>query len=720
MEHEPVGRAEADFGRFDAKTVVRNVYILFSRSEIPVAAEDQEIMDLLHPSTPLPPWFTEEDLATYGDLYEKSGFQTALKVVVVAKDFGARPAYLFALLHPDRVLGIITMGVPYVPPGPSRYGDYLPEGFYISRWKEPVGRAEADFGRFDAKTVVRKVYIMFSKSDLPIAAEDQEIMDLVDPSTPLPPWFTEEDLATYGALYEKSGCKRFWRQASTLACSSTPGKSTGYCETRSSVCTSWSFSEPVGRAEADFGRFDAKTVVRKVYILFSRSEIPIAAENQEIMDLVDSSTPLPPWFTEEDLATYGSLYEKSGFQTALKVPYRFSRVDFLKEMALAEDPWINWSPMGSNDPGAEALKQNPAPVEFDHEVKKKPQCQRQIQIEDFSNNHRLTINQRGLDNVHSQIECDACKVVVVAKDFGARPAYLFALLHPDRVLGIITMGVPYVPPGPSRYGDYLPEGFYISRWKEPVGRAEADFGRFDAKTVVRKVYIMFSKSDLPIAAEDQEIMDLVDPSTPLPPWFTEEDLATYGALYEKSGLSMVKKYIHKVVIVAKDFGGKPAHLLALLHPERVLGIVKLGAPFAPPGPFRYGDSLPEGFYINRWKEPVGRAEAEFGRFDAKTVVRKVYILFSGSEIPIAAENQEIMDLVDSSTPLPPWFTEEDLATYGSLYEKSGFQTALKVPYRSLNEQFNLTETIVKAPALLIMGEKDFSFKFPGMEDYVRS
>ena len=82
-----------------------------------------------------------------------------------------------------------------------------------------------------------------------------------------------------------------------------------------------SFQEP-GRAEADFGRFDAKTVVRNVYILFSRSEIPIAAENQEIMDLVDPSTPLPPWFTEEDLAAYGALYEKSGFQTALQVPYR--------------------------------------------------------------------------------------------------------------------------------------------------------------------------------------------------------------------------------------------------------------------------------------------------------------------------------------------------------------------------------------------------------------
>ena len=77
----------------------------------------------------------------------------------------------------------------------------------------------------------------------------------------------------------------------------------------------------------------------------------------------------------------------------------------------------------------------------------------------------------------------------------------------------------------------------------------------------------------------------------------------------------------------------------------------------------------------------GRAEADFGRFDAKTVVRNIYILFSGSELPIAAENQEVMDLVDSSVPLPSWFSEEDLAAYGALYEKSGFRTALKVPYR---------------------------------------
>lgn len=177
--------------------------------------------------------------------------------------------------------------------------------------------------------------------------------------------------------------------------------------------------------------------------------------------------------------------------------------------------------------------------------------------------------------------------------------------------------------------------------------------------------------------------------------------------------------IPKVFLIAKDFGARPAYTFALLHPERVLGVVTMGVPYIPPGPRAFEKLLPEGFYISRWQEP-GRAEADFGRLDAKTVVRNVYILFSKSEIPIAAENQEIMDLVDPSTPLPPWFKEEDLAAYGALYEKSGFQTALQVPYRALREDPGITDPNVKAPALFIMGGKDYVNKFPGMEDYINS
>ncbi|KAF3327916.1 Bifunctional epoxide hydrolase 2 [Carex littledalei] len=126
------------------------------------------------------------------------------------------------------------------------------------------------------------------------------------------------------------------------------------------------------------------------------------------------------------------------------------------------------------------------------------------------------------------------------------------------------------------------------------------------------------------------------------------------------------------------------------------------------------DLLPEGYYVTRWQEP-GRAEADFGRFDVKRVVRTIYILFSKSEIPIAPEGKEIMDLADLSTPLPEWFTEEDLSIYASLYEKNGFTYPLQIPYRALHNIKGINvppDPTIQVPVLLIEGEKDYSNKHP--------
>ncbi|KAL3627713.1 hypothetical protein CASFOL_029076 [Castilleja foliolosa] len=176
--------------------------------------------------------------------------------------------------------------------------------------------------------------------------------------------------------------------------------------------------------------------------------------------------------------------------------------------------------------------------------------------------------------------------------------------------------------------------------------------------------------------------------------------------------------LSKVCLIGKDFGVRIVYLFSLLHPERVSGIITLGVPFAPPSRSPT-NRLTEGSYISRWQEP-GRAEADFSRFDCKTVVKNIYILFSRDEVPTASVDQEIMDILDLSTPLPPWFTEHDLAMYASLYEKSGFRTALQVPYRSLNEEFDIANRRVEVPALVITGLKDYSLKFPGVVDYIKS
>ncbi|CAL9045438.1 unnamed protein product [Musa banksii] len=172
--------------------------------------------------------------------------------------------------------------------------------------------------------------------------------------------------------------------------------------------------------------------------------------------------------------------------------------------------------------------------------------------------------------------------------------------------------------------------------------------------------------------------------------------------------------ISKVFIVAKNFGARTAYDFALQHPNRVHGVVTLGMPFVSSQGMSY-NTLPEGFYILRWREP-GRAEADFGRFDVKRLIRTIYILFSRCEIPITEEGQEIMDLADPSTPLPRWFTEEDLNAYVAPYEKSGFHFPLQMPYRGTG----IADPKIEVPVLLIMGEKDYAFKFLGMENYVRS
>ncbi|KAM7525111.1 hypothetical protein LguiA_015013 [Lonicera macranthoides] len=234
----------------------------------------------------------------------------------------------------------------------------------------------------------------------------------------------------------------------------------------------------------------------------------------------------------------------------------------------------------------------------------------------------------------------------------------------------------------------------------------------------RHQMIAVSNAGFRSIAPDYRGYGLSDPSS-------EPEKTTFVDFIEDTQVILNTLGISKVFAIGKDFGAMVAYGFALFHPKMVSGVITLGLPFMPPGPPAHHKRLPEGYYTKRWQEP-GRAEADFGRFDAKTVVRNIYILFSKSEIPIASENQEIMDLVEPSTPLPSWITEEEFATYGSLYEKSGFQTALQVPYRSFNEKPNvpdpniLSDPKVDAPALLIMGEKDYVFKFPDMEEYLRS
>ena len=56
-----------------------------------------------------------------------------MQAFLVGKDFGAFPAYEFALQHPERTRGVVCLGIPFSPIPIAI--DALPEGFYVLRWR---------------------------------------------------------------------------------------------------------------------------------------------------------------------------------------------------------------------------------------------------------------------------------------------------------------------------------------------------------------------------------------------------------------------------------------------------------------------------------------------------------------------------------------------------------------------------------------------------------
>ncbi|CAI9087510.1 OLC1v1021589C1 [Oldenlandia corymbosa var. corymbosa] len=534
-----------------------------------------------------------------GDLYSLLDVFGISKVCLVGKDFGARIVYLFALMYPERVAGVVTLGIPFLPPKLPSMLDGLPEGFYIARWQEP------------------------------------------------------------------------------------------------------------GKAEADFGRLHPKAVVRNIYVLFSRPEIPIAEENQEIMDLVDSSTPLPSWFTEEDLENYGALYEKSGFQTALKVPYRTMDEEF------------NISEVKVDAPALLIMGEKDYFIKF--------------------------------PNMEGYIRSDQAKMFVPKLEtvFIPEGSHFVQEQLPDQMIKLAKEKIWYKSMS-STFSSHCPSLLPMMKSTKETFSTKEDLQKWSMDQIEHKYVevnglklhvaeaggrngtgvvlfchgfpeiwyswrhqmVAVAKSGYRAIAPDYRGYGLSDPPK-------EPEKASYADFISDLYCLLDVFGISKVFLVGKSFGARIVYLFAMMYPDRVAGIVTLGIPFLPPKLPSMLEGIPEGVYIARWKE-LGKAEADFGRFSPKEVVRNIYVLFSRADIPIAEENQEIMDLVDSSTPLPSWFTEEDLEYYGALYEKSGFQTSLKVPYRSIDEGFEISEVEVDAPALLIMGEKDFYIKFSNLEGYIRS
>lgn len=182
----------------------------------------------------------------------------------------------------------------------------------------------------------------------------------------------------------------------------------------------------------------------------------------------------------------------------------------------------------------------------------------------------------------------------------------------------------------------------------------------------------------------------------------------------------------QAVVVGHDWGAPMAWHCALLHPERVRGVVAMSVPFTPRPPmpptqlFRqiFGDNF---FYILYFQEP-GVAEAEF-EADVRRSMRMFLYGASGdapegAAAPPKKKGARLFDGMIDPEALPSWLTEEDLDYYTQEFERTGFRGALN-RYRNMDQDWEelpqLAGAKVQQPALFIAGERDPVARFTSVD-----
>lgn len=129
------------------------------------------------------------------------------------------------------------------------------------------------------------------------------------------------------------------------------------------------------------------------------------------------------------------------------------------------------------------------------------------------------------------------QVYLVGHDWGAVVAWQFSLLRPDRVKGLVALSVAFSPRNPkysalvglrAAYGD----DFYICRFQEP-GVIEKEFSEINTDQLL-KAFLSNRSPNPPIIPNFKAI---INPSSPLPSWLTQNDLTYYATTFNKTGFT---------------------------------------------------------------------------------------------------------------------------------------------------------------------------------------
>jgi pimeloyl-ACP methyl ester carboxylesterase len=176
--------------------------------------------------------------------------------------------------------------------------------------------------------------------------------------------------------------------------------------------------------------------------------------------------------------------------------------------------------------------------------------------------------------------------------------------------------------------------------------------------------------------------------------------------------------VAQAVVVGHDWGSMVASHLALLHPDRVLGLVNMSVPhlsrsaIPPTEALRnlVGDNF---FYMLYFQEP-GVADAELGGDVARTMRR----LLAGASLRpdtqpdpafFAADGRGFIDRLPEPDGLPDWLMQAELDHYIAEFRRTGFTGGLNW-YRNLDRNWETTAqlagTKVTVPSLFVGGALD--------------
>lgn len=174
--------------------------------------------------------------------------------------------------------------------------------------------------------------------------------------------------------------------------------------------------------------------------------------------------------------------------------------------------------------------------------------------------------------------------------------------------------------------------------------------------------------------------------------------------------------------VGHDWGAMVVWGLALLHPDRVNGVIALSVPYMDRGEKPWVEFLEDLFgednYFVHFNRHPGVADAVFDA-NAHRFLRNLFRKNEPSTAP--SPGMALIDLAHQENPAgDPVMSEKDLAVFVSAFEQAGFTGSVNW-YRNVDRNWHIlgqVDSIVGQPTLMIYGDRDVVPKSANLTRFV--